>query len=184
MKGKIAFIFLALTVFLVSFFVYKEMIKPHSTKEGTYQILVGSFRNVKTGEMFDYADKNGYLFECQQTQCKTVYFDVNEDGSINQIYEIGNPLFATITNVAPIDAEHVKYSLLYQENGKSITKEYVDDLCERSKGAKQCFEPGKKGQVASLHLHTAGGETEGFITIFENVLEADVLRIISTEYRP
>lgn len=153
----------------------EEITKEEKTKNPTSSVLIGTFKNIKTGAIFNYVDYSGYLFKCREVNCKIVYFDLSQSGRINQIQSIKNdPLIGEIYS-ASLDKDKVNYVIKYESDGKNYLYNYSGINCAYYKGGdKECFSLADKGQPVII---------DDGIIIFNKLLKANVLGIESIDYK-
>ena len=161
------------------------VIKPFN-KNIPPQVPMGTFKNSETGEIFNYTDNNGYLVNCRQINCKSVYFDVDPIGNIIQIREDKeNPIIGKIISVSPIsNTENVNYTIEYKIGDKTYTSVYIQELCNYFKGGgKQCFDPAHISQPVIVNLLANNNSIISNLIIFNKILKADVLGIVNVTHQ-
>lgn len=186
----ITILFLIIILFLISFFLIKNFNEKKAFTENNSiiksQVPKGTFKNVETGEIFNYVDNFGYLAGCNPINCKNVYFDVDLNGNIIQIrYANDNPIIGKI-NSFTIDKdkpEIVNYTVEYKYKDKIYQSIYTTELCVYFKGGgKQCYNPAIKDTPIMVILNPQNDSLVDNIIIFNKILKAYLLNIVNVDH--
>lgn len=144
----------------------------------------GTFRNIETGEVFDYIDAWGWLVNCGLEKCKNVIFDVNDDNSIIQIRNSDeNPIIGKIIS-ASVEGEKADYYIEYKAGVDIYRSHYKEDLCSYHKGGgKDCHSPSKEGKPVVVITKDGDDSAIHTVMFFNKMMKTQVMSVVNVEHK-
>jgi hypothetical protein len=195
-KTKIGII-LALLSILIAAYVISSIQKntnPHVGSNGQYIPFTykATLKNLETGTLFEYTEKDGVLETCRATHCNYIYFFADWDGKIEQpsldnannasiygkvvgvkVHNKNSTQQSYLEKNTPLEAD---YLISYAFNGKLYQSPYAYDLCVQWKGGDvSCNPPAKIGDPIKVSVNS-DGNTITYAT-FTNTIKAEVLTL-------